>query len=145
MMTGLPSRGPNSARHMSMSLTWTGPDTVAGGNSGIGGSTFHGCSANAPKALTAKVIPTSAAIRNEVRWNILLSSDMAEGKSMMTDSGDDHPDRCACPGRWSGMTAMGRDLPVTEHLSSVAMKVSDGGRAAVPAKTFALCLQQLAS
>jgi hypothetical protein len=25
------------------------------------------------------------------------------------------------------MTAMGRDLPVTEHLSSVAMNVSDGG------------------
>jgi hypothetical protein len=27
--------------------------------------------------------------------------------------------------------ALGRDLPVTEHLSSVAMNVSDGGRAAL--------------
>src|SRR4051812_19555089 len=72
MTMGLPSRGPNSARHISMSLSCSRPDTAAGGSSGVRGSTVQGCSADQAKPLTAKAIQTIAALRVEDARDMLL-------------------------------------------------------------------------
>src|SRR3954447_27071763 len=86
MTTGLPSLGPNSARHISMSLTWTGPATVAGGSSGIGGSTFHGCSAEAPATRTTRTNPKRRAAKEHEAYRDILPPSVG-GRSRQPGAG----------------------------------------------------------
>ncbi|CAH2603272.1 protein of unknown function [Rhodovastum atsumiense] len=67
--TGRPSAGPNSARHISISLTGTRPATLAGGRSGIGGSTIQGfrLSGCASAGAAANGRPASNAAEASVR------------------------------------------------------------------------------